>query len=81
MTAGVAAALYGIMAAASPTSNAEALSIAIALLVAYPVGLIGLGFFKTSELREIRQLWTSFRGAPASDKPAPSAPAEFGDRT
>ncbi|MBF84420.1 MAG: hypothetical protein CL489_08065 [Acidobacteria bacterium] len=81
MTAGVAAALYGIMVTASPTSNAEALSIAIALLVAYPVGLIGLGFFKTSELREIRQLWTSFRGAPASDKPAPSAPAEFGDRT
>ena len=60
--AGTAAALYGIMAALSPTSNAAALGVAVALLAAYPVGLFVLRFFKASELQEIRQLLASVRG-------------------
>ena len=60
--AGTAAVLYGIMAALSPASHATALGVAVALLAAYPVGLIVLRFFKASELREIRQLLASVRG-------------------
>lgn len=64
------------MAAALPTSNAAALGVAVALLTAYPVGLLVLGFFKTSELREIRQFLANLRGAPDSDARASSAPVE-----
>ncbi|HAK56494.1 MAG TPA: hypothetical protein DCP38_13595 [Acidobacteria bacterium] len=76
--AATAAALYGIMVVASPASTATALGVAVALLAAYPVGLIVLGFFKTSELREIRQLLASLRTATASDVRVPSAREERG---
>ena len=74
--AGAAGVLYGIMAAALPTSNAATLGVAVALLTAYPVGVLVLGFFKTSELREIRQFLANLRGAPDSDARASSAPVE-----
>ena len=48
--------LYGIMAAVSPASTALTLGSAVAVLAAYPIFLLSLGFFRASELREIRQL-------------------------
>ena len=76
MTAGVAIALYGIMAIVAPASIGTALSVGLALVATYPVALVVLGFFKAQELREIRQLLASLRGTMVAEKRASSAPDE-----
>ena len=76
MTAGVAIALYGIMAIVAPASIGTALSVGLALVATYPVALGVLGFFKAQELREIRQLLASLRGTMVAEKRASSAPDE-----
>ena len=76
MTAGVAIALYGIMAIVAPASIATALSVGLALVATYPVALVVLGFFKAQELREIRQLLASLRGTMVAEKRASSTPDE-----
>ncbi|MDP6579030.1 MAG: oligosaccharide flippase family protein [Vicinamibacterales bacterium] len=53
--------LYGIMTALPQTSTALTLGSAVGVLAAYPILLLSLGFFRASELREIRQLMANLR--------------------
>ena len=57
----IAGSLYGIMTALSPATASSALIGTAVALAAYPIALLSLGFFRASELREIRTFLTTLR--------------------